>query len=88
MKEIEERFMELQGLHSDLSRSYQALQVEYASAKQELNLRRRLQENRPAARGSYVASSIIEVEKRRTEDSDPLLFDVSVFCYEMEDESE
>jgi AP-1-like factor len=87
MKEIEEKLAELQGQHSDLTRSYEALQVEYASVKQELDLLRRRHESH-SPEGSYVASSIREWEECRTEPTDPLLFDVSAFCYEPEDEGE
>ncbi|KIN05506.1 hypothetical protein OIDMADRAFT_112975 [Oidiodendron maius Zn] len=88
MKEIEEKLDELQGQHSDLTRSYEALQVEYASVKQELDQLRRKNESHSPEDSSYAASSIREWEECQTEPTDPLLFDVSAFCYEPEDEAE
>jgi AP-1-like factor len=65
MKEIEEKLAELQGQHSDLTRSYEALQVEYASVKQELDQLRRKHESHSPEGSSYAASSIREWEECR-----------------------
>jgi hypothetical protein len=83
MKEIEEKLTELQGQHSDLTRSYEVLQVEYASVRQELEALRRRHEGASSPR-----PGMRDWNECRTEPSDPLLFDVSAFCCEPDEEGE
>ena len=79
MKEIEEKLSVLQGQHSDLTRSYETLQTEYANVKQELDVLRRKQGD-----STSPGSSIREWDENQSQAdaTDPLLFDVSAFCYE------
>lgn len=82
MRELEQRLGELEGRHSDLSRSYESLQLEYTSVKQELDKTRK--------DGSRVESSTRNYQSREWEESkgeilDPLLFDVSAFCFDQDD---
>jgi AP-1-like factor len=79
MREIEQKLAELEGKHSKLTRSYEALQVEYANVKQELEALQR--EHKVASPGFGIR----EWEGCLAERSYPLLFDVSAFCYEQED---
>lgn len=88
MRELETRLNELEGRHTDLSRSYESLQVEYSSVKQELDKLRK-DGAREASNGNssrnYQAK---EWEESRREILDPLLFDVSAFCFEQEESEE
>lgn len=92
MRELEQQLNELEGRHSDLSRSYESLQVEYSNVKQELDkLRNEGSRNDGAASSSLMTSR--EYHHREWEDSkveilDPLLFDVSAFCFDPEDVEE
>ncbi|RFU29143.1 hypothetical protein B7463_g7193, partial [Scytalidium lignicola] len=81
MRELEARLNDLEGRHSELAASYDSLQVEYAHAKEELD---RLRKENESLNG--MASNSKEYPERM-EDVDPLLFDVSAFCFEEEGES-
>jgi AP-1-like transcription factor len=78
MKEIEEKLTELQGEHSDLARSYETLQGEYAKVKQELEALRRKHDDGTTSPGSSMKGW----DESEADPTDPLLFDVSAFCYE------
>lgn len=87
MRELEQRLNELEGRHSDLSRSYESLQLEYSSVKQELEI---LRKDNARLEGSTSSRSY---QSREWEDSkpeilDPLLFDVSAFCFDQDDGSD
>ncbi|KAH8590245.1 hypothetical protein B0O99DRAFT_654982 [Bisporella sp. PMI_857] len=88
MRELEQRLSELEGRHNDLSRSYESLQHEYSCVKQELD---RLREG-GAEQASTAPAKEYQSHNRSWDDSkveilDPLLFDVSAFCFD-QDESE
>jgi AP-1-like factor len=91
MRELEQRLGELEGRHSDLSRSYESLQLEYSSAKTEVE---RLRKENARLEGSASSSSSTAREVQSSSHShveggeeskpvvlDPLLFDVSAFCF-------
>lgn len=85
MRELEQRLAELEGRHTDLSRSYESLQLEYTSVKQELE---RLRKDKEGSSSSSRHSS--HYQSKGWEDSkgeilDPLLFDVSAFCFDQDD---
>jgi len=91
MRELEQRLSELEGRHSDLSRSYESLQVEYSSVKQELDkLRKDSSRRESTSSGSSrdYHSSHRAWEESKVEILDPLLFDVSAFCFDQEDTEE
>jgi predicted RNase H-like nuclease (RuvC/YqgF family) len=89
MKEMDETLTELQGQHSELTRSYESLQAEYAAVKQELDdLRRRHHEEGSMSRSMSVVERGLggEWEDGSSGDgqevvADPLLFDVAAFCF-------
>lgn len=82
MRELEQRLGELEGRHSDLSRSYESLQLEYSSVKQELDtLRKDPSTQQPSSR-NYQSR---EWEESKGEILDPLLFDVSAFCFDQDE---
>jgi len=89
MRELEQRLGELEGRHNDLSQSYEALQVEYTSVKQELDRLRkennRLENSSPGSTRGYPPSSERGWEDSKVEILDPLLFDVSDFCFDQEE---
>jgi len=83
MRDLEQRLAELEGRHSDLSRSYESLQLEYTSVKQELE---KLRKESARSEGGSTSSSRHH-HSRGWDDSkgeilDPLLFDVSAFCFD------
>ncbi|EHK98324.1 putative AP-1-like transcription factor [Glarea lozoyensis 74030] len=83
MRELEQRLGELEGRHTDLSRSYESLQLEYSSVKQELD---RLKSDNSRQDGSSKHhQSSRDIEDSRREILDPLLFDVSAFCFDQDD---
>jgi AP-1-like factor len=92
MKELEARLTELEGRHSELSRSYETLQVEYSSVKQELERQRRENEKLESSSGGSATPTRASTkpfhpneriwEQSKEEMMDPLLFDVSAFCYD------
>jgi AP-1-like factor len=83
MRELEQRLGELEGRHTDLSRSYESLQLEYSSVKQELD---RLKSDNSRQEGSSRHhQSSRDIEDSRREILDPLLFDVSAFCFDQDD---
>jgi len=88
MRELEQRLGELEGRHNDLTQSYETLQVEYASVKQELDTLRK-ENNRLESSSSGSTKSYPSSDKAwddpKGELLDPLLFDVSDFCYDQED---
>lgn len=85
MRELEQRLNELEGRHSDLSRSYESLQLEYTSVKQELD---RMRKDNARLEGSSSRNyQSREWEESKPEILDPLLFDVSAFCFDQDDNS-
>jgi chromosome segregation ATPase len=86
MRELEQQLGQLKGRHSDLSRSYESLQVEYASVKQELDKLRKENE-RFEKSPSTVSGFPGEPAWKESKDGnlDPLLFDVSEFCVDQEE---
>jgi AP-1-like factor len=87
MRELEQRLAELEGRHSDLSRSYESLQVEYTNVKQELE---KLRKDNARLEGGSSSSSSRHYHSRGWEDSkgeilDPLLFDISAFCFDQDE---
>lgn len=82
MREIEEKLNELQGRHSDLAQSYESLQLEYSTVQRELQILRNKHE-RPAEQRDY-ASETRAWDGIRAGPSDPLMFDVSGYCYTQE----
>jgi len=87
MRELEQRLNELEGRHTDLSRSYESLQLEYSSVKQELDRLRKGAEHSPANTSKSYHSSTRGWDDSKAEILDPLLFDVSAFCFD-QDESD
>ncbi|CZR53119.1 related to AP-1-like transcription factor [Phialocephala subalpina] len=85
MRELEQRLSELEGRHSDLSRSYESLQLEYTSVKQELD---KLRKDNTRVEGSSRNYQSREWEESKPEILDPLLFDVSAFCFDQDDGSD
>lgn len=95
MKELESRLSELEGRYTSLSRSYESLQLEYSSVKSELDRNRRENaglEGPPAdTTREYHPNhnpSHREWDESKVEILDPLLFDVSAFCFDQEDGGE
>lgn len=86
MRDLEQRLGELEGRHTDLSRSYESLQVEYSSIKEELERLRRenakLEGSSGSPRHHYTSK---EWDESKREIMDPLLFDVSAFCFDQDD---
>jgi AP-1-like factor len=86
MRELEARLAELEGRHSDTLRSYEALQHEYTSVKQELERLRKGRAESSSSTGSRDYSSHPrDWDESKVEILDPLLFDVSAFCFDQED---
>jgi len=86
MRELETRLNELEGRHNELSRSYESLQAEYSSVKGELD-RLRKENDRLEGGSNRVREYTTEPkewDESKMDNLDPLLFDVSVFCYEEE----
>jgi predicted nuclease with TOPRIM domain len=90
MKEMDEKLTELQGQHSDLTRSYESLQAEYAAVKQELDdLRQRHHEQGSTPRSMSVVERGLGGEWEEDGSNgeghevvtDPLLFDVTAYCF-------
>lgn len=86
MRELEQRLGELEGRHTDLSRSYESLQLEYGKVKQELE---KLRSDGAAHSHSHSQSSKSYPkdwdDSRSGEILDPLLFDVSAFCFDQDE---
>jgi len=85
MRELEQRLGELEGRHSDLTKSYETLQLEYSSVKQELD---RLRRENARVEGSSSGTRNYhpkDWEESKVEILDPLLFDVSAFCFDQEE---
>ncbi|KAG9234877.1 putative AP-1-like transcription factor [Amylocarpus encephaloides] len=83
MRELEQRLGELESRHTTLSQSYESLQVEYSSVKQELD---RLKNGNTRGEGSSRHhQSSKDHDDLRQEILDPLLFDVSAFCFDQDD---
>lgn len=82
MRELEQRLGELEGRHTELSQSYDSLQVEYTSVKQELD---RLRKENARLEGSSRSYQTKEYEEPSGEILDPLLFDVSAFCFDQDE---
>jgi len=93
MRDLEQRLGELEGRHTDLSRSYESLQVEYSSVKSELE---RLRKENARVQGSSTTTTARyqsnqgnghrDWDESKVEILDPLLFDVSAFCFDQEDD--
>ena len=95
MRELEQRLGELEGRHSDLSRSYDSLQLQYSSVKSELDRLRkentRLEGSSSNAGREYHSNhgqTHRDWDESKVEILDPLLFDVSAFCFDQEDGEE
>ncbi|KAL3422491.1 bZIP transcription factor [Phlyctema vagabunda] len=88
MRELELKLNELQGRHDDLTRSYESLQSEYSNVKTELDrLRKDNTHEEPSS--SQEESQIDNVwDSSRDEMLDPMLFDVSAFCYDQDDDDQ
>ncbi|TGO17246.1 hypothetical protein BTUL_0019g00360 [Botrytis tulipae] len=89
MRELEQRLEELEGRHSELSRSYESLQVEYSGVKSELD-RMRKGKTDPERSVSclpkdFEQSNLRGWDESKVESMDPLLFDVSAFCFDQEE---
>jgi predicted nuclease with TOPRIM domain len=87
MRELEQRLAELEGRHTDLSRSYESLQIEYTNVKQELE---KLRKDGSRVDAASSSSTSRHYHSRGWEDSkgeilDPLLFDVSAFCFDQDE---
>jgi AP-1-like factor len=82
MRELEQRLDELERQHTDLSRSYESLQTEYTSVKQELEKLRKENARLEDPSSSPKHYSVKEWEHSKSEILDPLLFDVSAFCFD------
>ena len=87
MKETEEKLTDLQGQHNKLMQSYERLLIEYSAMKQELETFRSKYENIFPTPRNYFGD-IKESDALRADHSDPLLFDISRFCYELEEHIE
>lgn len=85
MQEIEEKLTDLQGRHGELTQSYETLQLEYSTVKQEMEMLRRKYENVSPA-SSYSIPGINEQDTTRAETFGPPPFDFSVFPYEPKEE--
>jgi chromosome segregation ATPase len=84
-RELEQRLGELEGRHTDLSRSYEILELEYSNAKQELE---GLRKDNATLEGSSSLSRNYqskEWEESKGEILDPLFFDVLAFCFDQDD---
>ncbi|QSZ33388.1 hypothetical protein DSL72_002976 [Monilinia vaccinii-corymbosi] len=86
MRELEHRLEELEGRHGDLVRSYETLQVEHSGVKQELD-RLRTEKAHPERSGSgpprdFEPSDHEVWAEPKVASLDPLLFDVSAFCFD------
>lgn len=89
MRELEQKLGELEGRHTDLTRSYESLQVEYSSIKAELDrLRKDSSKTDDTSRQSFMPSSDTTWDHSKDGGLDPLLFDVSAFCYDHEDDDD
>ncbi|TVY49758.1 hypothetical protein LOCC1_G000634 [Lachnellula occidentalis] len=82
MRELEQQLGELEGRHNDLSQSYDSLQVEYTSVKHQMEGLREQNARLQDSSRSYQAK---EYEEPNGEILDPLLFDVSAFCFDQDD---
>lgn len=85
MRELEQRLAELDTRHTDLSRSYESLQNEYTSVKQELDKLRKENARLENLSGSSKHYSSKDWEQSKGEILDPLLFDVSAFCFDQDE---
>lgn len=87
MRELEQRLEELEGRHNDLSRSYESLQVEYSGVKQELNQLRKERTERSVTGlpKEFEVSNVKDWEESKVGSMDPLLFDVSAFCFDQDE---
>jgi predicted nuclease with TOPRIM domain len=79
MKDLEAKLTDLETRHSDLSKSYDSLQVEYSSVKQELERLTREKMKEDASQHGQLSD---DWDICRTDSLDPLLFDVTTFCYD------
>jgi hypothetical protein len=88
MTELKERLAELQGQYSELAQLYESLQLECSTVKQELGTLRRgnieHESVSPPIRSYYSGPE--ELEESLVETSNQLLFDVSTFLYNQEEE--
>lgn len=86
MRELEQRLGEPEGRHSELSRSYDTLQVEYANVKQELETLRKESSHAGGLSHNLRSYPSKGWEESKGEILDPLLFDVSAFCFDQDDD--
>ena len=82
MKETEEKLKDLQERYNELMQSYERVQLECLAMKQEMEkLRGKSEDMYPFP--IYFA----DIKGwPRSDHSDPLLFDISTFCYEPEED--
>ncbi len=85
MRALEQRLCELEGRHNDLSRSYESLQSDYRKAKQELDQLRKESSSMDCSSNSSRSYQSREWEESKGEILDPLLFDVSAFCFDQDE---
>jgi len=83
MRELEQRLGELEGRHNDLTRSYESLQQEYMTVKGELDRLRNESKEQDTVERSATPSA--QTYQPSHSFNDPLLFDVSAFCFDQEE---
>jgi AP-1-like factor len=84
---LEEKLTGLQGQHSALTQLYESLQLAHSSVKEELQtLRRRnsKQEDESAATRRHHTSAR-EWKESDMEISNPLMYNISSFCYDQDE---
>jgi AP-1-like factor len=87
MRNIEEMLTDLQGLHSKLNKSYETLQLQYSTAKQELEtLRRGYSKHESVSPTRTSHSGVREWEQSCVKTSDPMCFDISALSYDRQEE--
>jgi len=84
MRELEQRLDELEGRHTDLSQSYESLQSEYTSVKEELEKLRKENARLEGSNSSRHNHSKDWEDSSKGKILDPLLFDVSAFCFDQD----
>lgn len=88
VKQLEDKLRDLENKNKDLSQSYESLQLEYTNVKQELE---RLSEENQSLRSTPTAHFAVPANERQFyppqyKDSNPPLFDESMFSYEQPNE--
>jgi predicted nuclease with TOPRIM domain len=83
MRDTEEKLTELQKQYHALTQSYETLQLEYSAVKEELESLRSQNESGSDTRRN-LPSGLREWDESVVESADPLMFDTSVLCYNVE----